>query len=424
MVVFSLALSLTVILFLVNKKVNMGYSMLIAAALLALLNGRSIQYISRVFLGTMLNESTITLALTVALISILAHLMDKYLILDRMITALETVLRSAKFTILLAPSIMGTLIVYGGALMSCPVVGRLGDRLSITKDDKAAINLLFRHGLYLIFPLSPAMILATELGGFGQWDLIKMHLPVSIIMYVLGYFFFVRNYKEPEIKEIDKGAYIGALMEFGLYALPILISLVGALILPIPFYISLLMGIGVTIAINTLDKKKDRKYDIGENPLKTIYKGIKLPLVIAILGIMFYRNIVTDLDEIYVFVGSLLDRGMPLELLIFIASGIICLSLASPQPGIAILFPIILPLAPTYEMSLLYGMFIFTTSFLFYYISPLHLCQVLTLEYFGVGLKKLYRNYMYLIPLTFLSMVVIYMVNILYTKEIMTFLRF
>ncbi|WP_169824247.1 DUF401 family protein [Clostridium formicaceticum] len=396
----------------VNRKINMGYSMIVAAALLALLNGRSIPYIVNTFLHTIVSQSTITLALTVGLITVLAYLMDQYLILDRMVVSLETILRSAKLTILLAPSIMGTLLVYGGALMSCPVVGRLGDRLSISKDEKATINLLFRHTLFLIFPLSPAMILAIELGEIAAWDLIKIQFPISVFMYILGYILFIRNYKDPEIKKVNTQEYLKAIMQFLLYALPILISLLGALIFSMPFYISLLLGIGISMAINTYDKRYDTKYDMGENPLKTMYKGLKMPLVIAIIGIMFYRNIVTDMDEIYVFFGNLLEQGMPLELLIFMACAVICLSLASAQPGIAILFPIVLPLAPDYDTKLLYAMFIFTTSFLFYYISPLHLCQVLTLEYFEVGLRKLYKNYVYLIPLTFLSMVAIYVVNI------------
>ncbi|AOY77777.1 DUF401 family protein [Clostridium formicaceticum] len=412
MLVFSLGVSLGVILFLVNRKINMGYSMIVAAALLALLNGRSIPYIVNTFLHTIVSQSTITLALTVGLITVLAYLMDQYLILDRMVVSLETILRSAKLTILLAPSIMGTLLVYGGALMSCPVVGRLGDRLSISKDEKATINLLFRHTLFLIFPLSPAMILAIELGEIAAWDLIKIQFPISVFMYILGYILFIRNYKDPEIKKVNTQEYLKAIMQFLLYALPILISLLGALIFSMPFYISLLLGIGISMAINTYDKRYDTKYDMGENPLKTMYKGLKMPLVIAIIGIMFYRNIVTDMDEIYVFFGNLLEQGMPLELLIFMACAVICLSLASAQPGIAILFPIVLPLAPDYDTKLLYAMFIFTTSFLFYYISPLHLCQVLTLEYFEVGLRKLYKNYVYLIPLTFLSMVAIYVVNI------------
>ncbi|AKL95939.1 hypothetical protein CACET_c24940 [Clostridium aceticum] len=412
MIVFSLGISLAVILFLVNKKVNMGYSMMAAAILLALLNGKDMSYILKTFFMTVKSATTITLVATVGLITILAYLMDKYLILDRMVVALEAMLRSAKLTILLAPSIMGTLSVYGGALMSCPVVERLGDRLSMSKDEKATINLVFRHTLYLIFPLSAAMILAMELGEIAIWDLIKIQFPISLFMYILGYILFIRKYKDPEIKKINKREYLQVVIQFLLYALPILISLLGALAFSMPFYISILLGIGVSVAINFHDKKHDTKYDIGENPLITMYKGLKLPLIMTIFGILFYRNIVTGMEEIYVFFGDFLDKGMPLELLIFIVCGVICLALASPQPGIAILFPIVLPLAPNYDTRLLYAMFIFTTSFLFYYISPLHLCQVLTLEYFQVGLKKLYRNYLYLVPLTFLCMVAIYMVNI------------
>ncbi len=104
---------------------------------------------------TFTSEQTISLGLTIALISVLGHLLNVYGIMGKMIDALEGMLRSAKATILIAPAIIGTLLVTGGALMSCPVVGSLGDRLELSNEKRASANLIFRHALYFIFPFSP-----------------------------------------------------------------------------------------------------------------------------------------------------------------------------------------------------------------------------------------------------------------------------
>jgi len=412
MLILSLFISIFITLFLVSRKLNIGYSLITGSFLLALLNGRSLSRILEIFIQTLTESTTISLAATIALITVLAHLLEKFFILDRMIVALEKMLRSAKATILIAPAIMGTLLVTGGALMSCPIVGNLGDRLSIPGDRKASINLVFRHALYFVFPISPTIILASEIGDFKVLDFIKLQLPIALALYIFGYFFFLKDYKEPKAEKINLSQYLQAVIEFFIYALPILISLFGVILFKLPFYVSLIGGLCISITINLYDKKQDSKYDTKENLFKTMYNGIKLPMVIAIVGIMLYKNVVNDIDEIFVFLNSLLDNGMPLELIIFISTAIICFPLASVNPGIAILFPMILPLAPNYETKLLYAMFIYTSSFIFYYISPLHMCQVLTLEYFNVKLMKLYRNYVYVIPLTYMVMVTIYLVRI------------
>ncbi len=413
MVIVTLIISMSIILLLVNKKVNIGYSLMIGASLLSLLNGRNLTYILSSFINTLNEPTTLSLAFTITLITILGHLMEKYLILDRMVSSLENMVKSAKITIMLAPAIIGTLLVTGGALMSCPVVDTLGNKLNISNDKKASINLIFRHALYFIFPLSPTIILSAEIGNYSVWDFAKLQFPITIAMYVFGYFFIVKNYSDLSHDKSGIHEYIISIKDFILYSSPILISLLGSILLGLPFYITLLFGIICSFAINIYDKSKDDKYNTKESFFITVYKGIKPSMVIAIIGIMFFKNIVNDMDEIYNMLSLLLDKGIPIEILIIIASGLISFSLASIQPGIAILYPMILPLAPNYSIMLLYAMFIYTSCFMFYYISPLHLCQVLTLEYFDVKLKNLYRNYIFILPLIYLVMLIIYFLKLL-----------
>ncbi|MDF2547399.1 MAG: hypothetical protein K0R93_2297 [Anaerosolibacter sp.] len=408
MIVLTLLLSMGLTLFLVSRKVNMGLSLAIGAVLLALLNGKNFQYLIQLILRTFGEYTTLTLALTIALITILGNLMEKYMLLDRMIEVLERMLRSAKATILLAPAIIGTLLVTGGALMSCPVVGSLGKRLELPGDKMASINLIFRHALYFVFPLSTTILLATQLGGFSVWDFIKLQLPMALVMYVAGYFLYLKGRPDPQIEAMPWGDYFKSMMLFLYYGSPILISLLGVVAFQLSFHVSLVFGILISIGIHLIDERKDPKYHVEESLWMTLYKGIKPSMIVVILGIMIFKNVVNDLDGIYVYLNSLLEKGIPMELIIFIACAAISFPLGSTQPGIAILFPMILPLAPDYHTKLLYAMFVYTTSFMFYYISPIHLCQVLTLEYFQVKLKDLYRNYIYILPATYGAMILVY----------------
>ena len=413
MILFALIISMVTVLFLVNKKINIGYSLVAGSTILALSNGKGLFYLFKRIIYTFKESTTINLAVTILLITILGYLMEKYLILDRMIISLENILRSAKLTILIAPAIIGTLLVTGGALMSCPVVNNLGDKLKIPNDKRASINLVFRHALYFVFPLAPTIIMAANVGNFHILDFVKIQFPISIAMYVFGYLFYLKDYSDPKPPKFELRLYLISLLHFLVYSSPILVSLFGVIIFKIPFIISLILGIIVSVLINLYDKSKDVKYDLKENIFITMYKGIKPSMVIAILGIMIYKNVVNDMDELYIYLNNLLDKGIPLELLILLSASMISLSMASTQPSIAILFPMILPLAPDYNTMVLYAMFIYTSAFLFYYISPLHLCQVLTLEYFDVKLKDLYKNYILILPITFITMIIIYIINLI-----------
>lgn len=410
MVLITLIASMAVVLIMVNKKIDMGISLATGGFILSILNGRDILHILSVMLEGILASSTLTLALTVALISYLGYAMDKFHILSRMIDYLEIVLRSAKLTILLAPTLIGTLLVTGGALMSCPVVDKLGDKLNISNDKRAAINLIFRHALYFVFPLSPTIILAAELGGFKLGDFIKTMFPMSIILYILGYLFFVRGCKEVERKKITKKEYIESIVKFLVFSSPILISLVGVLICGLPFYIALLIGIADCFIIRIYENKKNNLKLVDFNPIKMIKAGIKPKMVTAIFGIMIFKNIVNDIHEITDQLYAFLENGIPVELIIIIACVMIAFSLASVQSGVAVIFPMILPLAPDYDTKLLYAMFIYANAFFAYYISPLHLCQVLTLEYFGVNIKQLFKNYKLILPAAYAAMLVLYFI--------------
>lgn len=405
MFLLTFAFSMATVLFMVSKKINIGISLLTGGTLLMLLNQVGGQVILSTYTLTFTSEQTISLALTIGLISILGHLLEVYGIMNKMIDSMEGMLRSAKATILIAPAVIGTLLVTGGALMSCPVVGSLGDRLELSNEKRASANLVFRHALYFIFPFSPPLILAAELGDFNIWDFIRIQFPIAITMYVLGYLFYIRKAKTHSPPKTDIYKYLQNIKTFVLFSMPIWISFVGALVLKLPFYVSLAGGILIS---RLLAKKSSEKASLDIGFLTHCKQGFKGKMVLAIVGIMFFKNVVANFDDLYVYIKSLIDLGIPLELLIVVSAAVICFPLASTQPGIAILFPIILPMAPDYHTKLLYGMFIYTSSFLFYYISPLHMCQVLTLEYFNVDMKSLYKHYVPVLPVTFLVMVGVY----------------
>ncbi|RKD21632.1 integral membrane protein, TIGR00529 family [Caminicella sporogenes DSM 14501] len=419
MLLFTLILSLTLVIYLANKKVNIGLSLVLGAFLIGILNGLKILSIINVFLKAVLDPITIELAVSIILICILGQLMEEFKILDRMVFSLEKVLMSAKATILVVPAIMGTMLVTGGALLSAPIVDSLGKRLNLSPEKKASINLIFRHALYFIYPFSPTIILAAKVGNLNLWDFIKLQFPLSILMYIIGYFIYLHGVEEPVRDNITFTEYLKNIKDLLIYLSPIYIGIVASLAYNIPFYLSLIMGIIVCILINYLsckgilrgiEKTVLSNENKKSNLLKIMIKGIKPSMVYAVLGIMCFKGIIQEINEINILLNQYINKGVPLEVIIVLFGVVASFATASTQTAIALLYPIILPLAETEHIKLLYAMMIYTTGFMAYFISPLHLCQVLTLEYYKVGTKELYRNYKFLLPAVYLTMLIIYYV--------------
>ena len=410
MIVVKLAAVVLLLLILVNKKVQLGLALLIASVVMLFLNGKGLGDFIQALASMVKDPLTYTMTFTILFISIMGYLMKRYKMLDRMIEHLEQVLKSAKATILLSPTIIGLLQVAGGALMSCPVVDKLGDKLELPNAKRAAINMIFRHGLFFSYPLSPTIILAAQLGGFELFDFIKIQFPITIVMFLLGYFSLLRGVKDKKPEKITSKEYVGHIKGFLLYSSPIWVSIVTTVTTGLPIHFSLPIGILVAVLVNHMDAKKDEQYKLEENPAVLIIKGINVKMTLSILGILLFKTVVGGLSELNEFIVSMVNGGVPVEIIVIVAVGILSFSMGNFQPSLAVVYPLILPVATSYNLVLLFAYLMYSVGFFAYFTSPIHMCQVLTLEYFNTSMKDLYKNYLLFLPALIAALVSWYFV--------------
>lgn len=417
MFIIKLIVTMVIILVSVSKKLNIGLSLLLGSLSFILLNGATPLMFFKVIWATLMEFESVNLALAIGFITILGYLMDQYQLMNRMIISLESILGSVKATIVLAPALIGTLLVSGGALMSCPVINSLGDKINMSNVHRAASNLVFRHALYFVFPLSTTMIIAAQIGGYDLFEFIKIQFPMAIVFCLLGYFFYVRPYASNHLSQTSEqvdAMFIRTsnpliqLINFILYASPIIVSLLATLVFKLPFSLACVLGIIDSILIHQLDRGK--KAD--DEPLwLSLKKGLKPLMILSVFGIMVFKNTLSAFPELYSQMGDIVELGIPIEVIIILCTAILSFTLASIQPSIAILYPLILPMAVDDHMKLRLAMFIYTSGFVFYYISPLHLCQVLTVEYFGIDTKALYKQYKLILPAVYVTMLAVYVIT-------------
>jgi hypothetical protein len=122
--------------------------------------------------------------------------------------------------------------------------------------------------------------------------------------------------------------------------------------------------------------------------LALIKKGISPGLAIAVFAIMLYRDMAYASGVTEIVADYLQQTAVPALVIIPLLSFLIGLLTAHNMAAIPLLYSMLAPLigADVHLVSLLY-----ISSFMGYLISPLHLCVVVSYDYFKPAFATLYR---------------------------------
>jgi integral membrane protein (TIGR00529 family) len=385
--IISIAVSFGLILYLVQKKVNLGFATMGGGILLALLAGVPPVKTAKIFFFALIDRGTVELMVCVFLIIVLSKMMQEYGVLNKMVDYLERVFGNPKYLLFLIPCLLSTFTATGSAIVAAPVIDTLGERTKISKAKRAAINLYIRHAWYFVLPLSVSLLNAAYVAGIPIIDLVVAQSPVALACLVAGYLVYIAPIKV-EKKETQGNYSREAVSKALLYSAPLLLCVI--LVIWLPFYIALLASCVLTYVIRVNDKNL---LDI----LKKHAKGYNL--ILAVAGVMVFKDIILNMQ---VMMKDIMAWGIPLWLVGIILAVLLAFIAGSTQIVTAMLYPLLLPLFPPGEV-LAAAVLIYTTGFTSYYISPIHLCQVLTNEFFEVSLTELYREYYVTLPVMFIA---------------------
>jgi hypothetical protein len=167
---------------------------------------------------------------------------------------------------------------------------------------------------------------------------------------------------------------------------PILAALVAGLVFKINFILALLIGVVWVEIINKMPPEE------GETPASRLKRravhffaailrpSLKWQLIIIPVGINFFRTALTSTGTAKYLAALLLSLNLPLEALFFIIPLLISISTGLHLASVTISVPLLLPMLggqdPVQPMFLL-----LVVASVGYWMSPLHLCMILTQEY-------------------------------------------
>jgi hypothetical protein len=134
--------------------------------------------------------------------------------------------------------------------------------------------------------------------------------------------------------------------------------------------------------------------------IKSFAKGVKFNTFVMMVGLFFIQNTIKSADSLIngfsgVFANS---QGIILALAIFVFAVIISVTTGLSYTAMGIIMPMLMALNLSLTQITIFGFFVFASSFCGYFFSPLHLCQLLTIQTMGCSPKSVYKEYLKLMP--------------------------
>lgn len=363
---------MAVIIVLAFLRVNLGFTMLLGAAILGfLLLSPSDAALSMVCYAV--EFKALDLAASVALIALLGSLLKATGQMRSLVDALKEAGVGSRPLMAFIPAILGTLPMPGGALLSAPMVEEEGRKSGVPPREGAYINLWFRHVVFLIYPFTPALILLSELVGIDLEYIVPHLIAPFLAMVAVGYLLSLRGVR----------GVVGAKNLNWMTAKRILLGLLPLAVVPVldlaldvPHTIPVVVGVVLALLLSRPTASE----------LVKVVRDAKLPnFTLSMIGIMVFRGIMIKTGVSQAVYQALQGLALPLPLLITLLSFLIGFSTGYPSASIVILASLLPSLT---SMGLIMGLY--TASVIGYVISPLHLCLVVTSEYFSVSFRDMY----------------------------------
>jgi len=372
-------------------KLSYGAAIPVTGLLICLLTLTSPASILKAAVNVFITFTSIHIIICVTLISVLGNLLKHYGFLKQIVDILKRLLNSRKLLICIIPSILGLLSVPGGAYLSAPFVDELGKEMHIGPSKRVAINLAYRHALVIVYPLSTMLLYLSAVlaGEVSIYSVIALNAGFVVVMLFASYFLFLQRGKDskPLPHEEKQASSLSAdLKALAFYTMPIYFVVLVSMIPGVPVAVAISLSILLTCLLC------DRK-----NLLKVLPKGININLAITVAGLFFIQNIIATLTQVNdIFLRMFADSSV-IETLFAIAVGcfsagmLTCLAFVP----ISIFVPIILELPVSNTETLIYVFFAWTWSFMGYYFSMGHLCQILSLQcIYDAKLTDVYKEHL------------------------------
>ncbi len=379
----ALILSIVTVLSLLRFKVHPGPAVFVGSLLLSFLVLPPAET-PRLILDAIIDLQTLRLLGIVLCALTMSRIMEMKGMLVRLANALEAV--GPKLAIHVTPVAIGLMPLPGGAVISAAAMKDLVRRLGLSAEQATFINFWFRHLCEFATPVYPGVIMA---GVFLAVPLsvILLHLaPVWILMLISGALLSWRILRDAPGSDRAEATRTSVVRELARSAWPV--ALVFALVL---------LGLDAAPAflVTVLSLVLQQRLTLQEVERGLAY-GFDLKIIFLLCAVMVFKSVVEASGAAEDLFTEMQGVGMSPLIILIVLPMLIGFSTGLSSAMVGISIPLVTPfILAGGEVNGLALMVAYGAGGMGYLLSPLHLCLILSAEYFKARLASVYR---YLLP--------------------------
>ena len=375
--ILKLGIVFAVLNVLLRLKWKVGNVLIASSALLACLYAMPIPVMARTVRTTVIDPVTIKIFFALTLIRILEMILRERRVLGLMMETARMLLRKKKLVLISMPLLIGMLPSLGGAYFSAPMVEESSKGMEISGEEKAFINYWYRHPWEYVLPIYPGVLLAAALTGIDLQSFLASQGVLAGLMFVTGFAFSMRGIG----KEVPKSAGGNHPLESTFCFLPLFWVMVAVIVLHIePHY-----AMALTILVMMLFYRFSFK-DVG----RALKYGFTLDVITLIFGAMLFKFTLENSGAVVELSGYLNEKGislLPVLVMLPMATGL----LTGLTVGfVSTTFPLIISMAGGAHLNEI--VLAFSAGYIGVLLSPVHLCLILTCEYFKADMWGIYKK--------------------------------
>jgi integral membrane protein (TIGR00529 family) len=387
MAILKLLLVLAFIVLGIKRKIFVGYVLIAAGIITPLIFGFGIKDVSLGIWGTFSSFDFWRLFGALVIITFLGNLLKEIGALDNLTDAAQDLAGGKRTAVAVLPAAVGLMPMPGGALLSAPLVGEV-----LKTDGKqprflAASNYWFRHIMEFFWPLYPGIILGAGIAGISVQTFSLLGIVMTLIMIVIGYFFFLRRITNHS----QTSHSMQALWRICLAIWPLFLTVILALALEVDIVVALLIAVAVTIITNR--SSWPRLWPV-------VKSSVTFRLFFMVFGILVFKDLLELSGAVGDIPAEVARLGIPPAMVIFTVSFLAGLLTGMVAAIVGLSFTILSGFLYYPDIHLGNIFFAYLSGYYGMMLSPTHFCLLLTTEHFKADLSHVYRTYA--LPLTIL----------------------
>ena len=392
-----------IIIVLIRLRLSLGIALTAGSILLGIWFRLSPVKIGASMVGSLIEARAVTLYVVVTLILVLSHSMEKTGQMKRLLDSFVGISRNVRLNLALFPSLIGLLPMPGGAIFSAPMVHEISNRQALSAEHKTLINYWFRHIWEFCWPLYPGVILTCALSGIDLWTFVLVQLPLTLFTGSIGYVTQLHSVRFENMAFTSPSP--KALRNFLAELMPILLVVGGALFFGVLLYV---MGLTwgslkslaretpliAALVISIFWVWRSNRMAIADIQ-RIFFNRSLLSMIFMIAGIMVFQGVLKDSRAVSQVSQALTSAHVPVVLVIvalpFFVGTITGITVAFVGTTFPIIFSLLADTGGA-DQILAYTVLAFCSGYIGVLLSPLHICLILTCEYFKTDLIRVYRR--------------------------------